>query len=1654
MAMVIPSRGVVAQQQQQNISSSRQRYIEERQKARGERIQQREGINKTTASVKQQAEQYAKEVNSSGKTKVDVEESNSTVTYVVRQYAKTTDYAGPKPDVYSYIPLRTWKINKATGKVVEYQENTPFQRYGSTSFQRTKQVLYNKTTGEPEQEFRTSIDAQGYITSNRAIDYVNQTERYSEERDPLREKKASVQKEEKSDIKYYYNPKTGKVTYRAGDSKPPKGAVEISKSAFSKGGSAAKVEAMAFGGIKPVTKTEEKQVTKYLLDNPEVARQQVDVTQDWLQRYETTAMQIIGKRKQSLEAKGKQVFLQPQTSKAYIQSGKAFSKYGTDVGQEVEVAPGRVALLYPEKRTPETLEIFQEIGLGKRFGKEEPMQVTYSMFDTRPYEINILQTEEQSKKQLGGRYEQFKAIGTQEKGKELAKTLERKRSEAETFLSMGLSGGELYTFKQLGESKKQLAFVFVEESFIPITKEYIIPPLELIGVNKIFEREGKIAEFTGVGAKVTEFKESTKEKGLQSISLTGEGVSEFNKLYDIEAQKSKQQKQEKKTYTTDYGEDLQATHNIEEDVSINKLFGATKKVAVGGLGTLVYGTGYVGGQILESAVQKPVTTVLAYVVGGAVFKWGSNVLTKGTSIVFPKSSIATTIAKRTAFTTGVVGLSALNVIQQPTAEEKILVVGGEIGIAGLFLAGQKTFSWAKSKFFENEKYLLEADIPSKTEVQIERTQVVGKKTTARGFTIEPDITYTVQGKRVTPETYAYMMQSKGKIKVSRPKYIIDEEGYLVLGQFSPVSQELDVSLIQSARREKVYTGKRGRPKEKDIPLFATSETTQETFAHELIHSKTPDVILSLGEDLLPYRLQPAEVIAFGLEKRYAKVGFAITSEDLTTYIGKESSNILLKKGEGFTKEYPRVMGRDDLFIKKTKGTAEGLPLTEDLLKTKTKETGDFNVNKYLDEIKFSVRPGEAEKQALRSTKKGLDIISTKGKVIRGGKEYDVFSVSIGRDTYTTMFSPEESLLIQPGIKGKLQVTKFDIKGKEVGTFAVTPTKEKTLFKRGSIDISEKDKALTLGKVYKQGGTEFSDVKSIKKAQQVLAVGQETDVVGSRLVKKKFRGTVQSELLQEAKATPKKETTIFGQPLKEKLTYSLDVGEEPAKQISRVGVTQKKYQNLIEQTFAEGDLLKPLGRRKLKEVTRSDLYFVEYEPTYPENVKKFYPPEAEPRGKDTFKTVEKITKQPDIFQTKVTKTKGTVTLEVEKFGMGAALKQKALDIKSKVVEKVSKFELGGKKVESEGLKQLRKNLAKEVQRRQKPIVVEELPSKPSTKSKGSLDWVKTKQEKELAYIAEESLKLEQIPKGEETVKVPVKIGKLPNINLQEKALPSLENVYSQLEAGGKFVTPFQKPGEVAKAVGFLSPVKIAREIKLKTKPVSDTRIEVKPTAITRTELKSFVRVEPKVKTDIKTDLFSKAKVDTRLKIETKAETKTRSEVVTRVATKVKAETKIKTETKAETKAKTKILVETPSKVITRERIEITERTRPFKFTSEEKPSEPLFETKVRRRGMFRTIGRSRSLKQAILKGKFEVERTAAASFKVIGGEPAQVKRAAWSILPTTKYRPSKKESDIFVQRREQRIKTGGEKFEITRKGQLALQLKAKRKKGKNLFNIFG
>jgi len=111
---------------------------------------------------------------------------------------------------------------------------------------------------------------------------------------------------------------------------------------------------------------------------------------------------------------------------------------------------------------------------------------------------------------------------------------------------------------------------------------------------------------------------------------------------------------------------------------------------------------------------------------------------------------------------------------------------------------------------------------------------------------------------------------------------------------------------------------------------------------------------------------------------------------------------------------------------------------------------------------------------------------------------------------------------------------------------------------------------------------------------------------------------------------------------------------------------------------------------------------------------------------------------------------------------------------------------------------------------------------------------------------------------------------------------------------------------------------------------------------------------------------------------------------------------------------------------------------------------LYGVSVRRGGVFREIGKFKTQKQAFIRGKALVSRTAAASFKI--EDPLEIDPFKKGILSENQFYKSKKEKGVFIEKREKRIKSRGELAEITYKGIFAQKQK---QKNKGIFNnIFG
>ena len=123
--------------------------------------------------------------------------------------------------------------------------------------------------------------------------------------------------------------------------------------------------------------------------------------------------------------------------------------------------------------------------------------------------------------------------------------------------------------------------------------------------------------------------------------------------------------------------------------------------------------------------------------------------------------------------------------------------------------------------------------------------------------------------------------------------------------------------------------------------------------------------------------------------------------------------------------------------------------------------------------------------------------------------------------------------------------------------------------------------------------------------------------------------------------------------------------------------------------------------------------------------------------------------------------------------------------------------------------------------------------------------------------------------------------------------------------------------------------------------------------------------------------------------------------------------------------------------------------PF-FKLKDDDSQGSYEVLVRRGGLFKRVATRQTAAGAVAFGKFRVETTAAASFKInpIGSRSREsVNVAASKLLPLGNFYQSKKEGLTFIEKKERRIKSQGEKKEITALGILSSKTKQiKKKKG--------
>lgn len=115
--------------------------------------------------------------------------------------------------------------------------------------------------------------------------------------------------------------------------------------------------------------------------------------------------------------------------------------------------------------------------------------------------------------------------------------------------------------------------------------------------------------------------------------------------------------------------------------------------------------------------------------------------------------------------------------------------------------------------------------------------------------------------------------------------------------------------------------------------------------------------------------------------------------------------------------------------------------------------------------------------------------------------------------------------------------------------------------------------------------------------------------------------------------------------------------------------------------------------------------------------------------------------------------------------------------------------------------------------------------------------------------------------------------------------------------------------------------------------------------------------------------------------------------------------------------------------------------PIIAPKEQESKTGLFSVQVRRKGFFREIAKAETPEQAFNIGRVAVSKSAAASFKVVSEDnDYNLASIGSKLLPKKQFFASKKEKDVFIEKKEKRIKSKGELEEITFKGLAAIRTK--------------
>ena len=214
-------------------------------------------------------------------------------------------------------------------------------------------------------------------------------------------------------------------------------------------------------------------------------------------------------------------------------------------------------------------------------------------------------------------------------------------------------------------------------------------------------------------------------------------------------------------------------------------------------------------------------------------------------------------------------------------------------------------------------------------------------------------------------------------------------------------------------------------------------------------------------------------------------------------------------------------------------------------------------------------------------------------------------------------------------------------------------------------------------------------------------------------------------------------------------------------------------------------------------------------------------------------------------------------------------------------------------------------------------------------------------------------------------------------------------------------------------------------------------------IPKTDVKQNVITRSGILYDTKTDV--KQETILIIKPETKTKTKTRTRTKTKTKTKTKTDIIPKTiiEPKIIIQSKPKIITSTPIKTIIKTKINpnIFNIIKPsMSRQSNKNIIGGLFSVKVRKKGKWINLnsGIGYNYQEATQKGLFAVGTSARASFKLVKASKGTKKKRFYGRGVFTDFYTK---GNIHIEKRERRIKSKGEKEQITLKGQMALRTKS-------------